>query len=61
MNTSNWIPDLFMKRVREEKEWTLFSPNEVPDLHEIYGRKFEERYRHYEREAAAAPAWTLSS
>jgi ribonucleoside-diphosphate reductase alpha chain len=53
MNTSNWIPDLFMKRVREEKEWTLFSPNEVSDLHEIYGRKFEERYRHYEREVAA--------
>lgn len=53
MNTSNWIPDLFMKRVREEGTWTLFSPDEVPDLHELYGREFEERYVHYEREAAA--------
>ncbi|MFW5684775.1 MAG: ribonucleoside-diphosphate reductase subunit alpha, partial [Spirochaetota bacterium] len=53
MNTANWIPDLFMKRVREEASWTLFSPDEVPDLHELFGTAFEERYLHYEAEAAA--------
>lgn len=51
MNTANWIPDLFMKRVRERGEWTLFSPDEVPDLHDIYGHKFEERYVYYEQQA----------
>lgn len=51
MNTANWIPDLFMKRVMEDKEWTLFSPEEVPDLHHIYGRKFEEQYENYEKMA----------
>jgi ribonucleoside-diphosphate reductase alpha chain len=51
MNTANWIPDLFMKRVFESKEWTLFSPNEVPDLHELHGKAFEERYEHYEKMA----------
>ncbi|MFP4331083.1 MAG: ribonucleoside-diphosphate reductase subunit alpha [Spirochaetaceae bacterium] len=51
MNTANWIPDLFMKRVSEEGMWTLFSPEEVPDLHETYGREFEERYTSYERMA----------
>ena len=51
INTANWIPDLFMKRVRENKEWTLFSPHEVPDLHEIYGSKFENRYVEYEKMA----------
>ena len=49
MNTANWIPDLFMKRVFEDQEWTLFSPNEVPDLHELHGKAFEERYEHYEK------------
>ncbi|MFP4565876.1 MAG: ribonucleoside-diphosphate reductase subunit alpha [Spirochaetaceae bacterium] len=53
MNTANWIPDLFMKRVREEGPWTLFSPEEVPDLHDLYGKAFEERYTHYEAEAKA--------
>ncbi len=53
MNTANWIPDLFMKRVKQEGMWTLFSPDEVPDLHEIYGSAFEERYLHYEREVEA--------
>lgn len=53
MNTANWIPDLFMKRVRENGPWTLFSSDETPDLHEIYGSAFEERYRFYEAEAAA--------
>jgi ribonucleoside-diphosphate reductase alpha chain len=48
MNTANWIPDLFMKRVFEDAEWTLFSPNEVPDLHDLYGRSFEKRYQEYE-------------
>lgn len=51
MNTANWVPDLFMKRVFEAKEWTLFSPNEVPDLHELHGKAFEERYEHYENMA----------
>jgi ribonucleoside-diphosphate reductase alpha chain len=48
MNTANWIPDLFMKRVFEEGDWTLFSPNDVPDLHDLYGKAFEERYAQYE-------------
>jgi len=48
MNTANWIPDLFMKRVSEAGEWTLFSPNEVPDLHDLYGGAFEKRYEEYE-------------
>ncbi len=51
MNTANWIPDLFMKRVMENGSWTLFSPSDVPDLHDLYGRKFEERYVEYERKA----------
>ena len=51
MNTANWIPDLFMKRVIEEGYWTLFSPNDTPDLHEIYGQAFETRYTHYEKMA----------
>ncbi len=49
MNTANWIPDLFMKRVREGGMWTLFSPNDVPDLHDLYGSAFENRYSHYEK------------
>jgi ribonucleoside-diphosphate reductase alpha chain len=48
MNTANWIPDLFMKRVLEEKHWTLFSPSDVPDLHDLYGEAFELRYEEYE-------------
>jgi ribonucleoside-diphosphate reductase alpha chain len=53
MNTANWIPDLFMKRVFDDQEWTLFSPNDVPDLHDLYGRAFEQRYAEYEAQAAA--------
>jgi len=53
MHTANWIPDLFMKRVRDKAEWTLFSPDEVPDLHDLYGKDFEERYEEYERKAEA--------
>ena len=52
MHTANWIPDLFMKRVMEKKDWTLFSPDETPDLHDLYGKAFEERYTHYEQQAA---------
>lgn len=48
MNTANWIPDLFMKRVSEDGDWTLFSPNDTPDLHDLYGRAFETRYLQYE-------------
>jgi len=48
MNTANWIPDLFMKRVFQGGEWTLFSPNDVPDLHDLYGQAFEARYTQYE-------------
>lgn len=50
-NTANWIPDLFMKRVQENGDWTLFSPEEVPDLHHIYGNKFDAAYEEYERKA----------
>lgn len=52
MNTANWIPDLFMKRVADEKEWTLFSPDDVPDLHDLVGKAFEARYTEYEEKAA---------
>lgn len=52
MNTANWVPDLFMKRVAEEGEWTLFSPDEVPDLHDKVGKAFEEAYLAYEEKAA---------
>ncbi|MCF2239095.1 ribonucleoside-diphosphate reductase subunit alpha [Halobacterium salinarum] len=48
MNTAAWIPDLFMERVRADKRWTLFSPKETGDLHELYGSDFAERYREYE-------------
>ncbi|TWC43038.1 ribonucleoside-diphosphate reductase alpha chain [Pseudomonas sp. SJZ079] len=48
MNTANWIPDLFMKRVFDDGPWTLFSPSEVPDLHDLTGKAFEERYEYYE-------------
>jgi ribonucleoside-diphosphate reductase alpha chain len=51
MNTANWVPDLFMERVEQDANWTLFSPNEVPDLHDLYGAAFAERYRFYEAKA----------
>ena len=51
MNTANWIPDLFMKRVAEEGPWTLFSPCEVPELHDLYGTDFETAYVAYEEKA----------
>tara|TARA_B100001250_G_scaffold413975_1_gene450046 strand:- start:1772 stop:4666 length:2895 start_codon:yes stop_codon:yes gene_type:complete len=48
MNTANWVPDLFMKRVELDKNWTLFSPGETPDLHDLTGLAFEKRYEEYE-------------
>ncbi len=51
MNTANWVPDLFMKRVAEEADWTLFSPEETPDLHDLYGLEFEKAYCQYEAKA----------
>lgn len=53
MNTAAWVPDLFMKRVSTDEEWTLFSPEEVPELHEMYGQDFEKKYVEYEQLARA--------
>ncbi|MES2595350.1 MAG: ribonucleoside-diphosphate reductase subunit alpha [Verrucomicrobiota bacterium] len=67
LNTANWVPDLFMKRMESRGTWTLFRANEVPDLHELYGSAFEKRYEEYEaiaktgkifgREVAAIDLW----
>ena len=51
MNTANWIPDLFMRRVMEKGDWTLFSPSDVPDLHDLFGAAFEKAYVAYEARA----------
>jgi ribonucleoside-diphosphate reductase alpha chain len=51
MNTANWIPDLFMKRVSQNGPWTLFSPSDTPDLHDLYGAAFDKRYAEYEKMA----------
>lgn len=69
LNTANWIPDLFMKRLEARENWTLFRANEVPDLHELYGSAFEKRYSEYEalakqgkifgKEMAAVDLWKL--
>jgi ribonucleoside-diphosphate reductase alpha chain len=64
MNTANWIPDLFMKRVMEKGTWTLFSPSDAPDLHDKYGIDFEQSYVQYEAKAAAgqiSPTRTLQA
>lgn len=53
MNTAAWIPDLFMKRVLGDQDWTLFSPDETPELHELYGKQFDEKYVEYEQKARA--------
>lgn len=53
MNTANWVPDLFLERVEADAEWTLFSPDEVPDLHDLYGNAFRTAYEAYEAKAAA--------
>ena len=62
MNTANWIPDLFMRRVMEKGNWTLFSPSNVPDLHDLFGADFEKAYVAYEEKAARGeikPARTI--
>ena len=51
MNTANWVPDLFMKRMEQDKNWTLFSPGEAPELHDLTGKAFEEKYEEYEEKA----------
>ncbi|WP_396435921.1 ribonucleoside-diphosphate reductase subunit alpha [Limnohabitans sp.] len=51
MNSANWIPDLFMRRVMEKGSWTLFSPSDVPDLHDLFGQAFEKAYVAYEQKA----------
>ncbi|GHH58218.1 ribonucleoside-diphosphate reductase subunit alpha [Lentzea cavernae] len=51
MNTANWVPDEFLRRVRANGQWTLFSPDEVPDLHDAFGTEFAEKYRAYEAKA----------
>lgn len=53
MNTANWVPDLFMKRMEARENWTFFRSNEVPDLHDLYGEAFEKRYAEYEAKAEA--------
>lgn len=57
MNTANWIPDLFMKRMEAREDWTFFRSNEVPDLHNLYGKAFEEKYVEYEAKAEAGKIW----
>ena len=64
MNTANWIPDLFMRRVMEKGTWTLFSPSNVPDLHDLFGLEFEKAYVAYEEKAARGeikPARTIEA
>jgi ribonucleoside-diphosphate reductase alpha chain len=58
MNTANWIPDLFMKRMEARQEWSLFRTNEAPDLHDLYGKAFELRYEEYEKMAEEGKIWT---
>jgi len=57
MNTANWIPDLFMKRMENREEWSLFRTNDTPDLHDLYGAAFEQRYTEYEKMAAEGKIW----
>ena len=56
-NTANWIPDLFMKRMEARENWTLFRSNEVSDLHDLYGKAFEEKYAEYEEKAEKGEIW----
>jgi len=58
MNTANWIPDLFMKRMEARQNWSLFRANEVPDLHDLYGSAFERRYEEYEKMAEEGKIWS---
>ena len=57
MNTANWIPDLFMKRMEAREDWTFFRSNEVPDLHNLYGKAFEKKYAEYEAQVEAGKIW----
>ena len=57
MNTANWIPDLFMKRMESRENWTLFRSNEVPDLHDLYGKAFDDKYAEYEAQAEKGEIW----
>ncbi|WP_309396590.1 ribonucleoside-diphosphate reductase subunit alpha [Cerasicoccus maritimus] len=57
MNTANWIPDLFMKRMEERGDWTLFRSNEAKELHDLYGKAFEDKYVEYEAKAEAGEIW----
>ena len=60
MNTANWIPDLFMKRMEARENWTLFRSNEVSDLHDLYGKAFEDKYIEYEAKAEKGEIWSHS-
>ena len=60
MNTANWIPDLFMKRMEARENWTLFRSNEVSDLHDLYGREFDKKYKEYELKAENGEIWSHS-
>ncbi len=60
MNTANWVPDLFMKRMEARENWTLFRSNEAPDLHELYGSAFEARYLEYEAKVKAGEMYGKS-
>lgn len=59
MNTANWIPDLFMKRMEQRKDWTLFRSSETPDLHELYGKEFEKKYIEYEIKASKKEIFSI--
>ncbi|YCM46419.1 ribonucleoside-diphosphate reductase subunit alpha [Verrucomicrobiaceae bacterium 227] len=58
MNTANWVPDLFMKRMEARQSWTLLRSNECPDLHDLYGKAFEQRYLEYEQKAEEGKIWS---
>ena len=60
MNTANWIPDLFMKRMEARENWTLFRSNEAPELHELYGKAFEEKYLEYEKRSQSGELYGKS-
>ena len=58
MNTANWVPDLFMKRMEERGQWSFFRSSEVPELHDLYGKAFEEKYAEYEEKAKTGEIWS---
>jgi ribonucleoside-diphosphate reductase alpha chain len=59
MNTASWIPDLFMRKVQSDEDWYMFDPNECPDLHDIFGEKFDKRYAKYSKDAEAGEIKTF--